>query len=153
MGTKGSSDYRARQRKREQQRRQQAQQAQAAEARSPAPDAGEGRGRRIAATACGWCGGPITPQSRGPIPKWCSSTCRHRAWEQARAAACGRSAVQLVERVVEVRVPAAPTRRDWPLLLGELAGQLTDGRVYDRASPASPEHCSRCCRPTGSAPT
>ncbi len=26
----------------------------------------------------------------------------------------------------------APTRRDWPRLLNELARQLDDGRVYDR---------------------
>ena len=103
------------------------------EARSPKPDSGvEGRDRRTAATACGWCGGPITPGSRGPIPKWCSATCRHRAWEQARAAASGLSAVELVERRVEVQVPLVPTRRDWPRLLGELDGQLSDGRVYDR---------------------
>ena len=106
-------------------------------ARSPKPDSGvEGRDRRTAATACGWCGGPITPGSRGPIPKWCSATCRHRAWEQARAAASGLYAVELVERRVEVQVPLVPTRRDWPRLLGELAEQLKDGRVYDRDLPA-----------------
>jgi hypothetical protein len=44
--------------------------------------------------------------------------------------------VELVERRVEVRVPLVPTRRDWPRLLGELAGQLNDGRVYDRDLPA-----------------
>jgi hypothetical protein len=91
--------------------------------------------RRTAATACGWCGGPIAPRSRGPIPKWCSATCRHRAREQTRAAASGRSAVEVVERRVEVRVPVAPSRRDWPRLLGELARQLDDGRVYDRDLP------------------
>jgi hypothetical protein len=32
-------------------------------------------------------------------------------------------------------VPLQPTRRDWPRLLGELAGQLNDGRVYDRDLP------------------
>ena len=96
----------------------------------------EGRDRRTAATVCGWCGGPITPGSRGPIPKWCSATCRHRAWEQARAAASGLSAVKVVERCVEVQVPLVPTRRDWPRLLGELTGQLSDGRVYDRDLPA-----------------
>jgi hypothetical protein len=107
------------------------------EACSPKPDSGvEGRDRRTAATACGGCGGPITPGRRGPIPKWCSASCRHRAWEQARAAASGQSAVQLVERRVEVQVPLVPTRRDWPRLLGELAGQLNDGRVYDRDLPA-----------------
>ena len=85
--------------------------------------------------ACGWCSGPITPRSRGPIPKWCSPTCRHRAWEQARAAASGRAAVQVVERRVEVQISVAPTRRDWPRLLDELARQFDDGRVYDRDLP------------------
>ena len=115
MGTSGSPEHRARRRERERQRR---------------PE------RRTAATACGWCGGPITPRSRGPIPKWCSATCRHRAWEQGKAAASGLSAVQVVERRVEVQVPLVPTRRDWPRLLAELAGQLDDGRVYDRDLPA-----------------
>src|SRR3954451_16583168 len=93
---------------------------------------GVGSARRFAATTCGWCGGPITPGSRGPIPKWCSAPCRHRAWEQTRAAASGHAAVQIVERQVEVPTPIAPTRRDWPGLLGELVRQLNDGRIYDR---------------------
>lgn len=136
MGTSGTARYRARQRERERQRRQHVQ-------RKPAPVLSEtagielgGRERRAAATACGWCGGPITPRNRGPLPKWCSATCRHRAWEQARAAASGLSAVELVERRVEVQVPLAPTRRDWPRLLGELESQLNDGRIYDRDLPA-----------------
>ncbi|WP_233491158.1 hypothetical protein [Blastococcus sp. TBT05-19] len=33
-------------------------------------------------------------------------------------------------------MPLEPTRRDWPQLLGQLAGQLDDGRVYDRDLPA-----------------
>jgi hypothetical protein len=41
----------------------------------------------------------------------------------------------VVERQVEVRVPAAPTRRDWARLLTELTRQLDDGRVYDRDLP------------------
>src|SRR5215218_1019664 len=61
--------------------------------------------------------------------------CRHRAWEQTQAAASGRAAVEVVERRVEVRVPLEPTRRDWSRLLGELAEQLNDGRVYDRDLP------------------
>ena len=43
--------------------------------------------------------------------------------------------MELVERRVEVQVPLVPTRRDWPRLLGELASQLDDGRVYDRDLP------------------
>jgi hypothetical protein len=135
MGNSGSP-YRARRREREQQRRQQAERTQMRKARSPKPDSDvEGQDRRTAATACGWCGGPITPGSRGPIPKWCSATCRHRAWEQARAAASGLSAVEIIERRVEVQVPLVPTRRDWPTLLGTLARQLDDGLVYDRDLP------------------
>lgn len=136
MGTSGSPEYRARRRERERQRRQQTQgTTQQARSNTVTADV-HGPERRTAATICGWCGGPITPGSRGPIPKWCSATCRHRAWEQARAAASGLSAVELVERRVEVQVPLVPTRRDWPRLLGELAGQLNDGRVYDRDLPA-----------------
>jgi hypothetical protein len=44
--------------------------------------------------------------------------------------------VEVIERRVTVEVPLAPTRRDWPKLLGELAGQVNDGRVYDRDLPA-----------------
>lgn len=136
MGNSGTSDYRARRRAQEQQRRRQAQRAQRKEARSAAPDAGvDGRARRAAATTCGWCGGRITPHSRGPIPKWCSSACRHRAWEQARAAASGRAAVQVVERRVEVPTRQPLARRDWPQALRELAQQLDDGRIYDRDLP------------------
>ncbi len=41
----------------------------------------------------------------------------------------------MVERQVEVRVQAAPTRRDWARLLTELTRQLDDGRLYDRDLP------------------
>jgi hypothetical protein len=137
MGNSGTPEYRARRREREQQRRQRAQRTPTREARSePKPGGVDGPERRTAATTCGWCSGPITPRSRGPIPKWCSATCRHRAWEQARAATSGRGAVELVERRVQVRVPLEPTRRDWPTLLDRLAGQLNDGRVYDRDLPS-----------------
>ena len=137
MGTSGSPEYRVRRQERERRRRQQAQRTSMREAGSPQAGSGvEGRDRRTAASACGWCGGPITPRSRVPIPKWCSATCRHRAWEQARAAASGLSAVEVVERRIEVQVPLVPTRRDWPRLLGELVSQLDDGRVYDRDLPA-----------------
>jgi hypothetical protein len=92
----------------------------------------EGGERRRAATACAWCGKAIEPKARGRIPKWCSASCRQRAWEQARAASSGRSAVQVVERRVETPVPIRPTRSDWPRLLNELTAQLDDGRIYNR---------------------
>ena len=136
MGTSGSPEYRARRRERERQQRQEVQRTTPKTHSDPAAADMRGPDRRSTATACGWCGGPITPGSRGPIPKWCSATCRHRAWEQARAAASGLSAVEVVERRFEVQVPLVPTRRDWPRLLGELSSQLNDGRVYDRDLPA-----------------
>lgn len=42
--------------------------------------------------------------SRGRVPKWCSASCRHRAWEQRRAAEAGLAAVEVVDRRVEVIV-------------------------------------------------
>lgn len=96
--------------------------------------------------ACGWCGSPILVPARGRIPKWCSSSCRHRAWELTRAAASGRAAVQVVDRVVEVDRPVPVVRKvpvaaathgpAWPAVLAQLATQLDHGRVYDRDLPA-----------------
>ncbi|SDJ02298.1 hypothetical protein SAMN05444157_1329 [Frankineae bacterium MT45] len=97
--------------------------------------------RRIAADTCGWCGGPIEYKPRGRIPKWCSAGCRQRAWEQTRAAESGRSAVQVVERRVEIPIekPAAPPRTprhtEWIGTLHELAKQLDRGDIYDRDLP------------------
>ena len=96
--------------------------------------------------ACGWCGSPILLPARGRIPKWCSSSCRHRAWELTRAAASGRAAVQVVDRAVEVErlvsvvqeVPVAtvPKGAAWPAALTQLATALDTGRMYDRDLPA-----------------
>ena len=96
--------------------------------------------------ACGWCGSPILLPTRGRVPKWCSSSCRHRAWELTRAAASGRAAVQVVDRVVEVdrlvtivqEVPVAtlPRGAAWPAALTQLVTALDTGRVCDRELPA-----------------
>jgi hypothetical protein len=96
--------------------------------------------------ACGWCGSPILLSARGRPPKWCSSSCRHRAWELTRAAASGLAAIQVVDRVVEVdrlltvvqEVPVAtvPHGAAWPAALTQLATALDTGRVYDRDLPA-----------------
>jgi len=131
MSRRATSSGRIRRHQRERQRREARADGSTEPALRPRPEA-DGSTRRTAATSCGWCGGPITPGRRGPIPKWCSATCRHRAWEQSRAAASGRAAVQVVERRVEVPIPLAPTRRDWPRLLSELVCQLDDQRIYDR---------------------
>jgi hypothetical protein len=78
----------------------------------------------------------------GRTPKWRSSSCRHRAWELTRAAASGRAAVQVVNRVLEVdrlvtvvqEVPVTtiPKGAEWPAALAQLATALETGRVYDR---------------------
>ena len=91
---------------------------------------------------CGWCGNPVVVLPRGRPPKWCSPACRQRAWEQTRAAASGRSAVEVVTQVVEVERPVVvteqvqvetmPTGARWPAALNELAQQIEAGRVYDR---------------------
>lgn len=94
--------------------------------------------------ACGWCGTPITLRTTGRIPTWCSATCRHRAWEQRRAATSRRSPVEVVERVIEVEkevrvvervevpVPVHPRRGEWPAMLNHLADEIDAGRVYRR---------------------
>jgi hypothetical protein len=107
---------------------------------NPAPNEASKRSPRRPgqSLACGWCGSPILLPARGRIPKWCSSSCRHRAWELTRAAASGRAAVEVVDRVVEVdRLEAtAPHGPAWPAILAQLATQLDTGRVYDRDLPA-----------------
>ena len=141
-----SKQDKLRARKRERERRLLAAErrdAKAGQKLRPHPDDGltDDQRRRQAATTCGWCGGPIEPKARGRIPKWCSATCKHRAWEQSRAAASGRSAVDVVERVVEipvrpipgVAVARHPQHQEWPPLLDELAKQLqAGGLVYER---------------------
>jgi len=77
------------------------------------------------------------------VPKWCSSSCRHRAWELSRAAASGHAAIQIVDRVIEVdrpvtrlvEVTVSPRGARWPAALADLARQLDSGRVYDRDLP------------------
>ena len=96
--------------------------------------------------ACRWCGSPILLPARGRTPKWCSSSCRHRAGELTRAAASGRAAVHVVDRVVEVDRPVTvvqevpvvtvPQSAAWPAALSQLAAALDTGRVCDRDLPA-----------------
>lgn len=60
---------------------------------------------------CGWCGKNIDVPNKGRVPKWCGTSCRHRAWEQTRAATSGRAAVQIVERIVTVEPKKPDARR------------------------------------------
>ena len=99
---------------------------------------------------CAWCGSTVRVPGRGRVPKWCSASCRHRAWEQRRAAASGLSAIEVVDRPVEVvrtvtrvkRVVIEPpkvmtpgTAEEWARLLEQLAGRLDRGTIYDRQLP------------------
>jgi hypothetical protein len=92
---------------------------------------------------CGWCGTTIKVARVGRMPKWCSPACRHRAWEQRRAAESGLVAVEVVDRPVEVireitktetvPVVVSPTSaQHWSVLLTTLAERLDQGRIYDR---------------------
>ncbi len=94
---------------------------------------------RTAGLCCGWCDRVIQVGRTGRIPKWCSATCRHRAWEQSRAAASGRRAVEVVEHRVEVpvvvdrKVVESPRGGPaWLPVLNDLALQLDTLRLYDR---------------------
>lgn len=113
------------------------------------PAAPTGTVRRPDTVTCAWCNAEVIVPPRGRVPLWCGTACRHRAWEQRRAAASGRSATEIVERIVTVEVPVVrtvtehvklppPTPRgaDWPPLLTELARQLDTGRIYPRDLPA-----------------
>lgn len=95
---------------------------------------------------CGWCGTSITVARVGRMPKWCSPACRHRAWEQRRAAESGLAAVEVVDRPVDVvrevtkvetvPVVVSPTSvKHWCDLMTTLADRLDQGRIYDRDVP------------------
>lgn len=122
--------------RREQERRRAARSPPSAMADEDLTDA---QHRRRAASTCAWCNGEIEVKATGRLPKWCSPSCRQRAWEQTRAAASGRSAVEVIERRVEVTSPrpapsrsASRDRRDWPAELFRLAHDLDSGAVYQR---------------------
>ncbi len=98
------------------------------------------RGRRAPGQVvrCGWCGEAVAIPPRGRVPKWCTSTCRHRAWEQRRAADSGIVAVEVVQQVVEVKATRSQERRtaqEWAKLLTELSDRLDRRRIYDRDLP------------------
>lgn len=90
-------------------------------------------GRRVAGQAltCGWCGQPIVLRSTGRMPKWCSQSCRQRAWEQTRAARSGDSAVRVVDRYVADIPVGGP---GWIAQLGTLSEQIANqlGQIADR---------------------
>ena len=95
---------------------------------------------------CGWCGRAVEVPARGRVPSWCSSSCRHRAWEARRASREQLGDVRVVTRMIEVEkptirtvevpVPTEPrTADEWEALLQAFATRLAQGRIYRRDLP------------------
>lgn len=104
---------------------------------------GSGHRRPGQSVECGWCGRAVEVPARGRVPSWCSSSCRHRAWEARRAEREQLRDVRVVTRrievekpklrTVEVAVPAEPrTPDEWATLLKTFATRLAQGRIYRR---------------------
>ena len=107
---------------------------------------GSGRRRRGQTVECGWCGRTVEVPARGRVPSWCSSSCRHRAWEARRVDRDRPANVRVVTRTVEVEkptihtveipVPVEPrTAEDWVVALEALSTRLAQGRTYRRDLP------------------
>ena len=118
--------------------------AEAGTAQGQAP--GSGHRRAGQTVECGWCGRAVEVPARGRVPSWCSSSCRHRAWEARRVDRERPADVRVVTRTVEVEkptirmvevpVPAEPrTAEDWAVVLQALATRLAQGRIYRRDLP------------------
>ncbi len=105
------------------------------------------KGDRATELMCPWCHTVFPVKPRGRVPTWCSAACRQRAWEQARAAASGRSAVTVVEPRTKQVVfspwgppqPAPPqpdisppTPQGWADQIQRLSAAIDAGLVYDR---------------------
>lgn len=104
---------------------------------------GSGHRRPGQTVECGWCGRAVEVPARGRVPSWCSSSCRHRAWEARRANRDKLGEVKVVTRTieldtpvvrsVEIAVPTEPrTAHDWATLLETFATRLAQGRIYRR---------------------
>lgn len=93
---------------------------------------------RLLSIECGTCGAEVVYSGTGRRPRYCSATCRTRAWELRRAAAqLGRAdptpkvVREVIERTIEpapgraATVPGTPrTVHDWLPLLDELTRQV-----------------------------
>lgn len=75
---------------------------------------------------CAWCGSSTPVKGRGPLPRFCSANCRHRAWEMERAARAGRAAVTTVDRFVATYPDSS---RAWVEQLSRLAADVREGRL------------------------
>lgn len=91
---------------------------------------------RVIGKDCESCGQRFTPRTFGRPARFCSRSCRQRAWalRQAQAAVqrgapCPDVDWEVAQRLVQVsaRVTAVPsTAREWSELLEQLAAQLSD---------------------------
>lgn len=118
------------------------------------PSSGKRRRRPGQTVECGWCGQPVQVPSRGRIPSWCSSSCRHRAWEARRAERENVYEVRVVNRTIEIEkpvshtievpVPVDPrTAEEWAATLDAFATRLAQGRIYRRDLPVLEPHVRR----------
>ena len=107
---------------------------------------GSGHRRPGQTVECGWCGRVVEVPPRGRVPSWCSSSCRHRAWEARRADREQLADVRVVTRTIEVEkptirrveipVPTEPrTADEWSALMETFATRLAQGRIYRRDLP------------------
>lgn len=80
-------------------------------------------GRRMPgqSVACGWCGKLIPIRATGRLPKWCSRTCRQRAWEAVQVAERSDHPVEIVTRYLRA-LPDNPA--DWVVQLDHLIRQM-----------------------------
>lgn len=97
---------------------------------------GSGHRRPGQSVECGWCGRAVEVPARGRVPSWCSSSCRHRAWEARRAEREQLRDVRVVTRRIEVEKPKLRTVE---VAVPAEPGPLTSGPPCSRPSrPASP---------------
>jgi len=108
--------------------------------------AGQLRRRPGQTVECGWCGRPVDVPARGRVPSWCSSACRHRAWEARRANREQVPDVKVVTRTIEVEKPIVRTvevpvpfeprsAEEWAAVLELFTTRLAQGRIYRRDLP------------------
>lgn len=120
-------------------------------AAAPAATRPTARRRRAGQTlSCGWCGRQLALAATGRTRKWCSDSCRRRAWETSHAVATGAIGVRVVDRQVEVEVPVEvpvieqvevpthPKGAEWVEALRALTWQIQGAKpsLYDRDLPA-----------------
>lgn len=98
------------------------------------PESDEHVERHLVSVECRGCGVPVSYAGTGRPPRYCSASCRHRAWalrnaeQSLSAGADPRPEVvrEVVERRVEPSAPLPDRAREWERLLQALSAQLDD---------------------------